>query len=467
MKRDQELLGLILRNDFGSFLHRCFLMLNPGATYITNWHIEAIAYQLERIRQGEINRLIVNLPPRYLKSLTVTVALPAFLLGHDPRMRIFSVSYSNDLSAKHAADFRAIVQSDWYRRTFPSMRVARVADSDVFSTRRGFRRSTSVGAALTGLGGQMLILDDVQKPMDAQSDTLRSSLNQWFANTLISRLDDKANGVIILVMQRVHLHDLTGFLLENSPDWTVLSLPAIAESDEKIAIGKDEFYQRHAGEALHPRYESLATLEKLRASMGSDIFAAQYQQVPVPSGGAMVKRDWLRYYDQAPPRTSSTKVIQSWDCAAKDGGENDWSVCTTWLVINKRDYYLIDLTRGRYQYPRLREAALALARKHDPTAILIEDTSAGTALAQELKQLGSYRVKAVPVERDKQTRLYVQTAKFEAGLVHFPRNGPYLRELETELLSFPQGKFDDQVDSITQALAWKITGYDTSMRWVG
>lgn len=214
--KDQELLHAILRNDFESFLHRCFLMLNPGATYLPNWHIRAISHQLQRIRNGGINRLIINIPPRYLKSLTVSVILPAFLLGHDPRMRIFGVSYSNDLSAKHAADFRAIVHSDWYRKTFPSMRVARVADSDVFTTKRSFRRSTSVSATLTGLGGDMIILDDPQKPVDAQSGTLRNSLNQWFTNTLLSRLDNKATGVIILVMQRVHLHDLTGFLVENS-----------------------------------------------------------------------------------------------------------------------------------------------------------------------------------------------------------------------------------------------------------
>lgn len=197
--KDQDLLYSILRNDFESFLHRCFLMLNPGAEYLPNWHIKAISHQLQRIRDGKVNRLILNMPPRYLKSLTVSVILPAFLLGHNPRMKIFGVSYSNDLSAKHAADFRAIVQSDWYRKTFPSMRVARIADSDVFTTRRGFRRSTSVSATLTGLGGDMFILDDPQKPVDAQSDTLRNSLNQWFTNTLLSRLDNKATCVIILV----------------------------------------------------------------------------------------------------------------------------------------------------------------------------------------------------------------------------------------------------------------------------
>lgn len=146
---DQEALHVILRGNFESFLHRCFRMLSPGANYLPNWHIKAIAHQLQRIQKGKINRLIINMPPRYLKSLTVSVALPAFLLGHDPSKKIFGVSYGNDLSAKHAADFRAIVQSDWYRSAFPQMRVERVADSGVFTTKRGFRRSTSVSAALS------------------------------------------------------------------------------------------------------------------------------------------------------------------------------------------------------------------------------------------------------------------------------------------------------------------------------
>lgn len=463
--KEQDLLNALLRSDFKSFLYRCMLTLNPGAAFIPNWHIDAIAYQLQRVRAGEITRLIINLPPRYLKSLTVSVVFPAFLLGHNPRLKIFGISYGTELSGKHAADFRAIVESSWYRRAFSNMRVKRAADSDVFTTKRGFRRSTSVNAALTGLGGDIFIIDDPQKPADAQSETLRNSVTQWFSNTLRSRLDNKETGVIILVMQRVHLLDLTGYLTENSDEWTVLSLPAIAEEDEKIAVGPKQLYQRRIGEALHPTYESLSTLQRLQNEVGSDVFAAQYQQSPVPPGGAMIRRQWLRYYDLVPERTYRTKIIQSWDTAAKNGAQNDWSVCTTWLVADKH-FYLLDVTRGRYEYPRLRETAAALAERYKPSVIMIEDASTGIALAQELKQAGTFAVRPIPVERDKIGRLYVQQAKFEAGLVLFPRAARFLAELETELLTFPQGKTDDQVDSISQALAYK-PGYDASLSWVG
>jgi predicted phage terminase large subunit-like protein len=241
--------------------------------------------------------------------------------------------------------------------------------------------------------------------------------------------------------------------------WNQLSLPAIAEQDETIMIGERQFHSRAAGEALHPALEPLESLARLRHQIGSDVFAAQYQQVPVPPGGAMILRVWLRYYDRLPERTYRTRVIQSWDTAAKDGAQNSPSACTTWMLVDNC-YYLIDVTRGRYEYPRLRDIAIALAQKYRPHCILIEDASTGTALAQELKKShfgGSVRL--VPIERDKIGRLYVNQAKFEAGLVLFPKNAPFLPELEAELLTFPHGKTDDQVDSISQALSYK-PGYN-------
>ncbi|MBZ0148035.1 MAG: phage terminase large subunit [Pseudorhodoplanes sp.] len=463
---DQVVLDAALRNDFPTFLHRCMLTLNPGAPFLPNWHIDAIAYQLERVRTDQVKRLIINMPPRYLKSLMVSVAFPAYLLGLDPSRRIFGISYGTELSDKHSGDFRSIVQSAWYRRAFPKMQISRSLEGAVHTTTRGFRKATSVGAAITGFGGDCFIIDDPQKPVDAKSDTQRNALNQWFSNTLISRLDNKESGIIILVMQRVHLNDLTGYLLENSDTWTVLSLPAIAESDERVPTGGGRFHERRAGEALHPERESLQALEAMRKDVGSEIFAAQYQQAPVPAGGAMIKRNWLRYYEQLPECTYKVRVIQSWDTAAKNGAQNDWSVCTTWFLIDKH-YYLADLTRGRYEYPRLRETAIALADRFKPHAVLIEDASTGIALAQELRQAGTFSVQPIPIDHDKVGRLYLQQAKFEAGLVLFPKVAPYLAELEAELLAFPQGKNDDQVDSLSQALGYKLSTYDTTYSWVG
>ena len=165
-KTDLALLDAILRNEFEAFLERCLKTLNPGAPFLPNWHIRAIAYQLDRVRRGEVNRLIINMPPRHLKSITVSVAFPAFVLGHDPRQRIFSISYGSELSLKHARDFRSIVESPWYVRAFPRMRLNRSLDEEATTTLKGFRKATSVGGVLTGFGGNLIILDDPQKPVD-------------------------------------------------------------------------------------------------------------------------------------------------------------------------------------------------------------------------------------------------------------------------------------------------------------
>ena len=245
----------------------------------------------------------------------------------------------------------------------------------------------------------------------------------------------------------------------------MLSLPSIAEQDEVIEIGNNEFHQRRADEALHPELESLESLQNLRRQIGSDVFAAQYQQCSVPPGGAMIWREWLRYYHTLPERTYRAEVIQSWDTTAKDGAQNDWSVCTTWMIVDEH-YYLIDLTRGRYEYPRLKETAIALAKQYRPRCILIEDASTGSTLQQELKRIYfEGTTSLVKIERDKIGRLYVNQAKFEAGRVLFPKAAPFLPELEAELLAFPQGKTDDRVDSISQALSYK-TGFDPTLSWV-
>jgi len=461
---DTKLLHAGLRSDFVTYLYRCFLHLNPGALFLPNWHIHAIAYQLERVRRGEITRLIINLPPRYLKSITVSVAFPAFLLGLSPSRRIITISYADELSAKHASDFRSVVHSPWYQRSFPSMRILRSTEGELLTTKRGFRKSTSVSGTLTGLGGDLVIIDDPQKPVDAQSDARRSSVNQWVTNTLMSRLDNKQTSAVIVVMQRVHMDDLSGYLTGSSDDWTVLSLPAIAEAEASIPIGPSKFHHRQIGEALHPTHESIETLRKLEQTLGPDVFAAQYQQSPVPAGGGMIKRTWLRYYDDAPANIPGSRIIQSWDTAAKDGAQNDWSVCTTWLVADD-NYYLLDLVRDRFEYPLLRDTALELANRFKPHEILIEEASTGIALAQELRERGDFFINPVKIERDKIGRLYVQQGKFAAGRVWFPRSAPFVPELERELLTFPQSRHSDQVDSISQALSYEL-GYDYTYSWV-
>ncbi len=464
-QQDQAVVDALLREDFQFFLRRCFKTLNPNTEFLANWHLEAMAARLAWVRRGEINRLIINLPPRYLKSLTVSIAFPAFLLGHNPALRIYVISYGGELAAKHGADFRAIVESDWYRRAFRKMRTLKSTDEEVTTTKRGFFRAASVGGALTGLGGDIFIVDDAQKAVDALSDARRNWLNQWYSNTLISRLDNKRKGTIIIVTQRMHTDDLTAHAMKTSKHWEVLRIPAIADEAEDIVTGdgEDDIYPREAGEALQPDRE---TAEMLREVELADpyTFAAQYQQSPVPIGGLLIQRDWLRRYtkDELPERDYKSKIIVSVDPAAKGGPKNDWSVFTIWLV-RENVYYLLDLVRGHYDYLQLRDVAVKLAQKYKPDVVLVEDTHVGIALAQDLRSLAKRPIKPIPVHANKTARLYVELGKFQARLVRFPNEAPYMAELEAELLAFPYGKYDDQVDSITQALSYEIRTYDPTM----
>jgi hypothetical protein len=355
MKPDARLLRALLRQNFNAFVEKAFATLAPGQAFDPGWHLRAIGWQLERVRRGEITRLIINMPPRSLKSIMASVAFPAFLLGHDPTQRIICVSYSGDLARKHSNDFRALMEASWYRDLFPGARIGKKdSETEIELTARGFRLATSVGGTLTGRGGELIIIDDPLKPDDALSETRRSAGNQWFANTLLSRLDDKRTGAIVVVMQRVHMDDLTGFLLSQSDEWEVLSLPAIAEFEETIPLGNGRFHRREFGEALSPDREPLEVLQALKLQIGSDAFSAQYQQAPTPPGGAMVKRHWVKRYTEPPPASERFLTLQSWDTASKGGPDNDWSVCTTWIVTRDKRWYLIDVWRRRVDYPALR-----------------------------------------------------------------------------------------------------------------
>jgi len=459
---DSDIPDVLCRLDFVSFVRRCFRTLLPNSELLMSWHIYALAYQLEQVRQGKLTRLNINCPPRMLKSMICSVAFPAFLLGHDPTKRIIVISYGADLATKLANDFRAIVNSAWYRRIFPAARISRNKNTEfeVVTTQNGFRLAVSIDGALTGRGGDFIILDDPLKAMDARSDTKRERVNELFANTVLTRLDNKRTGAIILLMQRLHPDDLSGVLQRASDEWTTLSFPAIAEREERIQIGSNQFHQRRTGDVLHPQQEPLEILEQTRQHMSLEDFAAQYQQNPIPPGGTMFDRKWILRYGQPPIPTSQDIVIQSWDTAAKEGELNDYSVCCTVLYRDKK-YYLLDILRQRLDFPTLRARAITHARDHQARVILIEDIGVGTALVAELRNAGLPAI-AVKPEHSKQMRAFIQSQKFENGRVFLPLPGqaPWLTDLEAELFAFPHSRHDDQVDSLCQALAHEPNTYD-------
>src|SRR5262252_6504489 len=266
----------ILRSDLAFFAERCFSELNPQTAFLMNWHIEVIAAKLAAVRAGKIRRLIINLPPRHLKSLLASIAFPAWCLGHDPSAQILCVSYAQDLADKLARDCRSIMTSPWYRRIFPP-RLAphRQAVQEFITTRHGYRLATSTGGVLTGRGADILVIDDPLKPEEALSEAQRTVANDWFVHTLYSRQNDKRHGAIVIIMQRLHEDDLVGHVLAQE-EWEVLRFPAIAEADEVHRIETiwgQECFRRRQGEALHAEREPLGTLDGIRRTIGPYNFA--------------------------------------------------------------------------------------------------------------------------------------------------------------------------------------------------
>jgi len=452
---EAQALKAALRTDLNAFVHKTFNTVSPGDAFLRNWHIEAITHELIRCRGGDNTRLLVTQPPRSLKSICTSVAFVAWALGHDPALRFICVSYSQELASELARQFRLVIDSAWYKDLFPGMRLARDTGHHCVTTRGGGRLATSIGGTLTGRGADIIIIDDPLKPEDALSEAARSQVINWYGSTLISRLNDKKRGVIIVVMQRLHQDDLVGHLLDKG-GWQHLDLPAIAPEDQVIRLGEDALYHRATGDVLHPEREPLTTLERIRADLGSLTFSAQYQQRPIPVEGNLVKRDWFRFYDALPGTEHRLSRVQSWDVAGTTADSSDWSVCTTW-AMDRKSFYLVDLWRGRLQYPDLKRKVIALQEHHGADMVLIEKAGLGLNLVQDLMADSPVRFPrpiGITPKGDKLTRMEAESARIEAGHVLLPRDAPWMDTYLNELLAFPNGRHDDQVDSTSQFLNW-------------
>ena len=457
MANDLDLIRVfnaLMRDDLSSFIQRVFATVDPGSTYHHNWHIDAIAHQLERVERGEITRLIITMPPRSLKSIAASVAFPAWLLGRDPRKRVLAVSYAEGLSDKLALDCLKVLDAPWYKACFPATRIARsrTARSDFETSLGGGRFSTSVGGTITGRGGDIILIDDPHKPEDMGSEAKRTTVLDWYRSTLLSRLNDPKNGPIVLIQQRVHEADLAGMLLEQG-GWEHLDLQAIAEDPVEIALTQERCIRREVGDLLHAERLPRDLLDRRRDELGSYVFAAQYQQRPAPLEGGLVKWGWFKTYDRAPDKQPRDKIVQSWDTASKAAEANDYSVCTTWQVRGN-DAWLLHVYRAKLEFPALRRRIEEDGRRVRASLILIEEAGSGIHLIQDLKQNTGLKVKGIVPKDDKATRLLAVTPMIEGGRIAIPQDAPWLAEFRRELMLFPNGKHDDQVDSLSQFLNW-------------
>lgn len=398
---DRKILNAILRTDFKSFVIKVFNEVSGGSVYLDNWHIDVICNELVDMHTGRNNRLIINIPPRYMKSIICSVAFPAWLLGKNPKTNIICISYNDALAEDFATKCRDIIMSNWYQEIFPMTKLhpARRALNKFSTTRGGGHISTSVECTLTGRGADWIIIDDPQKPNDALSDNQRDKVNNWYSSTLYSRLNDKSTGKILLSMQRLHQNDLSGHLLETDPSFKLIKLPVIATETENWMIQKYNTVRtitRSQGELLHPERENFETVMQIKESLGEYAFTAQYQQDPTPAEGGIIKESWFKYYnDQAPDSSmrNPKHVFISWDTANKTGENNAYSVGCVILMSQDYKFYLIDVVRGKWDTPELFEKILFEYNKYKYTQhagsyvkILIEDKASGEFLIPMLNK---------------------------------------------------------------------------------
>lgn len=458
----------LCRTDFRAFAQRAFSELEPGALEPAR-HIDIICRLLEKMHEGDVRRALVCIPPRYLKTYLISIAFTAWTLGKNAKRRIICASYGAQLAEKFSADTLRLMRTAWYRRVFPAtiLDPKKQSSTEIGTTAGGFRFATSVGATLTGRGAHLIIIDDALKANEGHSPTARHNCIEWFNSTVYTRFDHPKKGKVIVVAQRLHAEDLPGRLIENG-GWEQLILPAINPTTQTFDILSGGLKAKFpAGRILQESRHSKEDLAQLKREMGEHDFEAQFNQCPVPPGGATFKVDWVRRYE-APPKPSQIEaVIQSWDTAYEGDEENSYSVCTTWAKCPD-GYYLLDVWRDRPAFPDLLKKVYDLRAKWNARLVVIEKKASGISLIEAIHVQGHQKwlVHQSP-EKGKIERAQQQSVKFEQGRVWLPKSADWLAAYEAELFSFPQCKFDDQVDSTVQLLtASDMAQFHNKLKWL-
>lgn len=430
--------------DFTEYTHPC---------YEVRWFHRLIADKLDKLLEGRIQNLMVCMPGQFGKSTLVSQALPAYALGRYPDLRIALCTYAASLAEGMNRIVQRTMDSTEYAELFPGTKIGgdgyiRTSKMFEIQNREGSFRSVGIGGSLSGFRVDLGSIDDPVKNMaDACSEKIRNSTWEWYNS--VYRIRAHNGTKTLLTMTRWHEDDLAGRILASEGDeWEVISLPYIM--DRQVSTVPED--TRKEGEALWPERHSVKKAESIKKN-SERIFQAMCQQVPSPAEGTMFKQQWFRYYTVMPGRFD--RIIQSWDCAFKDTKDSDYVVGTVWGMIGNM-VYLIAMTRGKMDFATTVRSIKEM-REAFPysTEILIEDKANGTAIISVLKKEIQGIIAISPTE-SKESRAYAISFEFEAGNVYFPANCLWVKEVENELKTFPHGKYDDIVDSISQALRWLL-----------
>lgn len=438
---DEEFEAALARGNYGfycEYVHRGF--------YEHARHTEYICSKLEAVERGDLKRVMLFMPPRHSKSMTVTETFPSFFIGRNPDRRVIAVSYSGDLAYRFGKANRSKLNE--FGGSIFGVSLSREKTSMTnweVGEHRGGMLSVGVGGSITGQGADLMIIDDpIKNRMEADSITYRNRLWDEWQNTLLTRLQPGA--AVIIILTRWHEDDLAGRILNfDKENWEIIRLPAICEDEAGDPLG------RRTGETLWPeKYDWKWAVNKKR-EVGSYVWNALYQQQPSPPEGNIIQRKWWRYYRQAPSRFD--EIIQSWDCAFKDEQTSDYVVGQVW-GRRGADKYLLDQVRGRMDFPSTVRAVESLSAKWPQArAKLIEDKANGPAVISTLKSKISGLIPVNP-EGGKMARLQAVSPDIEAGNIYLPEPSiaAWVHDYVEEFAAFPNGANDDQVDATSQAL---------------
>lgn len=450
-------------------------IIEPGTPLIWNWHIDLICEYLEAVSLGQIQRLLINMPPRYMKSILISVAWPTWEWIDRPWERYIFSSYAQSLSTKHSIDRRMVIQSDWYQNYYGSS--FRLTDDQNTKTifennHRGHMIATSVGGTLTGKGGSRLAMDDPHNPMEALSDAKRQNAIEYFDLTFSTRLDNPKTDAMVVVMQRLHQKDLSGHLLARG-GWTHLKIPATCEKKTFIVAPLSGIsFTREAGDILWPEREDKKELDQKKLDLGSFGHASQYQQEPAPSEGNLIKKVWFNFFNIAP---RFERMLQSWDCNFKNSQESDYVCGEIWGAHLNR-YYLIDMFKKKVGIVGTLKAINHFSSKY-PEAVkkLVENKANGPAVIDLFGEILDGLI-AVEPQGGKEARVAACSPSIEAGQVYLPCIGDptewnstpinnrtfemfdaimkplWVEDFIKSCITFPKAEHDDDVDAATQAI---------------
>ncbi len=450
--------------SFRDFVDISWREVEPSRPYIQNWHTDAICDHLQAVQEGQLKRLVINVPPGSMKSLSCAVFFPAWSWTKTPGKKFIFASYSDMISRRDSLRNRRLIESDWYRERWGDqfeLHKDGKGAGKYTNDQGGFRMMTTVKGGVTGEHADVQVVDDPIKPLEVTKSTAvaKATLEEvktWWSETMSSRLVDFKTSSRIIIMQRLHENDLAGVVLdgEEISDYEHLMLPMEFEPKRKCftRIGFEDPRTKE-GELLCPERFPREAVDNLKKELGSRGAGAQLQQNPTPADGAIILEEWFQYYKTTP--TEFESVIQSWDCGFKKTDTSDYVVGQVWGVKDEK-YYLLDQVRDRMSFVDTYKAIEALTKKW-PEALtkLVEDKANGAAIVDVLKKkvIG---LKLINPEGGKESRLQAVEPLWEAGAVFLPDPKIYkwVKGFREEVIGFPAKAHDDQVDSMSQALIY-------------